>query len=211
MPADNNETALLALAKTGDEDALSRLLVLNHDRLVDAIRPKIPPKLAGAISAEDIVQETFVITFRRIDKLELTPNATFFHWLAGIASNVLRDAVKAGRTAKRGGDRARIDSPAVGPDQEMIGLLEMLAAHSHTPSRSAARNEGAAAVGAALDELPEDYQHALRLRYLEALPVADIAARLGKSEGAVHQLCHRGLRALRDVLGASSNYFSAGG
>src|SRR5262245_42413767 len=102
MSAETDEVQLLARATKGDEDALGTLLVRNHDRLIEDIRPKIPSRLAGTISAEDILQETFVVAFRRIGTLELMPGVTFFHWLAGIAENVLRDAVRAGRTAKRG-------------------------------------------------------------------------------------------------------------
>jgi RNA polymerase sigma-70 factor (ECF subfamily) len=93
-------------------------------------------------------------------------------------------------------------------DEEMVRLLEVLAAHSRTPSRSAASHEAAQAVDDALGKLPEDYREALRLRYFDALPVAQIAARMNRSEGAVHMLCHRGLEALRLALGDTSRFLT---
>jgi DNA-binding NarL/FixJ family response regulator len=93
-------------------------------------------------------------------------------------------------------------------DSSLILALEELAGHSRTPSRSAARHEALAAVAAELEGLPEEQRQALRLRYMEGLPVLEIARRMQRSEGAIQQLCHRALRNLRDRLGASAQYFS---
>jgi DNA-directed RNA polymerase specialized sigma24 family protein len=40
------------------------------------------------------------------------------------------------------------------------------------------------------------------------LSVAETAARMSRTERAVHMLCHRGLEQLRDVLGRSSRFFT---
>ena len=90
----------------------------------------------------------------------------------------------------------------------MVHLLEVLAAHSRTPSRSAAAHEAVEAVQRALSGLPEDYGEAIRLRYVEGLPVAQIATRMNRSEGSVHMLCNRGLQALRIALGDSARFLT---
>jgi DNA-directed RNA polymerase specialized sigma24 family protein len=46
------------------------------------------------------------------------------------------------------------------------------------------------------------------LRYLEGLRVAEVAKRIGRSEGAVHMLCTRGLQSLREELGDLSRFLS---
>ena len=46
---------------------------------------------------------------------------------------------------------------------------------------------------AGLAELPEEQREALRLRYLEGLPSKEIAARLGKTDGAVRVMLTRAL------------------
>ena len=52
----------------------------------------------------------------------------------------------------------------------------------------------------ALDGLIESYREVLRLRLLEGLPHAEVAARIQKSEGATRVLYCRALAALREEL-----------
>jgi RNA polymerase sigma-70 factor (ECF subfamily) len=84
----------------------------------------------------------------------------------------------------------------------------MLAPHDRTPSRSAAAHEAVEAIRAALGEIDVDYAEALRLRYAEGLAVENTAERMGRTKAAVHMLCHRGLRRLRDALGRESKFLS---
>ena len=42
---------------------------------------------------------------------------------------------------------------------------------------------------------------------MEGLPVADTAARMKRTEGAVCLLCHRGLKRLREHMGSTADYF----
>ena len=90
----------------------------------------------------------------------------------------------------------------------MVALLEQLAPYSRTPSQSVARLDATAAVRAAWAALPDDQRAALQMRYLDGLPIAAIAAQMQRSEGAVHQLCHRGLRSMAAALGEATQFFS---
>lgn len=53
----------------------------------------------------------------------------------------------------------------------------------------------------ALNNIQPEQQEAVMLRYLDELEMPEIAQILGKSEGAVRVLLHRGLTALRKFLG----------
>src|ERR1700744_4354501 len=55
----------------------------------------------------------------------------------------------------------------------------------------------------ALPPLPRQQRAVLALRYFEDLPEADVARLLGCSAGTVKTHAHRGLRALREILGPS--------
>jgi RNA polymerase sigma factor (sigma-70 family) len=59
------------------------------------------------------------------------------------------------------------------------------------------------AVLGALRELPAKQRAAVVLRYLDDLPVHEVAAALGCSEGTVKSNASRGLDRLRQVLGPS--------
>jgi RNA polymerase sigma-70 factor (ECF subfamily) len=52
----------------------------------------------------------------------------------------------------------------------------------------------------ALSRLPEDQREVLVLRHIAGLSPTEIARRLGKTEGAIHGLHHRGRGALQIAL-----------
>ena len=95
--------------------------------------------------------------------------------------------------------RTRTD---VTPDdlaQSSVRLADFVADHT-SPSGRADRNERFARLAVALSELPDAQRVAVELRYLQSMKVADIARLMNRSEGAVSQLLHRAVTALRDVL-----------
>jgi RNA polymerase sigma-70 factor (ECF subfamily) len=65
----------------------------------------------------------------------------------------------------------------------------------------AVRNEAAAEAWQAVAALPDDRRTAVVLRFVHELSTAEIAAILGRSEGAVRVLIHRGLRRVAEQLG----------
>lgn len=54
----------------------------------------------------------------------------------------------------------------------------------------------------ALDDLTDEQQQVILLKFIEGLSNAEVAQILRKSEGAINSLQYRALRALRQVLGA---------
>ena len=62
----------------------------------------------------------------------------------------------------------------------------------------------AAAVLAAIRELPDAYRETLILRLVEGMTGPEIAARTGLTPGSVRVNLHRGMQQLREKLGASS-------
>jgi len=160
---------------------------------------------------EDVLQEAFAEAFRKIATFEHRGGHTFYSWLCLIVDHRLADMVKARRAAKRGGSRTPASAPA-GPEMSTVtDLLGLLAVDEHTPSRSVARHEAVAAVRVALEQLGDDARRALELRYLKALPVAEIARQMNRTEGSIHMLCHRGLKQLHAILGQSSQFLTRRG
>jgi RNA polymerase sigma-70 factor (ECF subfamily) len=63
---------------------------------------------------------------------------------------------------------------------------------------------------AAIARLPDDYREAIRLQFLESLPVVEVARRMNRTEHAVHMLVSRAKSMLREILGRSSKFFGSG-
>jgi len=58
----------------------------------------------------------------------------------------------------------------------------------------------AEALVARLGELPEEYQEALILRFVEDMNIAEIAAMLGERENTISVRLHRGINKLRELV-----------
>lgn len=201
------ESDLIPRAVSGDSVATQELLLLHYDRLAIRLSAALPSDLQGTLSVEDVLQEAFSDALGRISAFESRGEGAFFAWLATIADHRLLDLIRAARAIKRGGGWSPV--AAAGSETSTVGdLLALLAADDHTPSRSIAGHEAAAAVQSAIDGLKDEYRNVLRLRYFDGLSVADTAARMGRTEPAIHMLCHRAVAQLRDSLGSDSQYFS---
>jgi RNA polymerase sigma-70 factor (ECF subfamily) len=102
----------------------------------------------------------------------------------------LADAVRRLRAGRR--DAAR-ELP-LGP-----GDPEPAADHS-TPSGRAGRAEERDRLASAVARLPADQRAAVELHHLHGLPLAAVAARMGRTQPAVAGLLFRGLKKLRELL-----------
>jgi RNA polymerase sigma factor (sigma-70 family) len=126
-----------------------------------------------------------------------------------LAQNNLRDGIKELERRKRPDPRQRVRASS--PDSSGSTLLDHLCNSSaKTPSRDAAQKESQQALAAALAQLPAPYAEVVRLHGLEGRPVAEVAAMLGRSPGAVCMLRARALDRLRELLGSESRFFSDG-
>jgi RNA polymerase sigma factor (sigma-70 family) len=142
-------------------------------------------------AAEDLAQETLVEAWRNRHKLRALDKSK--PWLAAIARNICHRWGRArGREAGRLADATTaqleaLDQLALLPDK--IDL-----------ERDLERGELIALLDRALALLPNDTRAILVAHYVEGLPQAEIAARLGLTENAIAVRLHRGRRALRQLL-----------
>ena len=126
--------------------------------------------------ADDVLQDTWLTAVRRVRAFD--PGAGSFHnWLCGIAANVLRNHLRAGRRRRQ--------EPLNGELGKEDGAV--------------ADRERSARVAAALAALPERYEAVLRMKYLDRLSVAEIAARTGETDKAVESLLGRARAAFREA------------
>ncbi len=204
MPNPGCQDDVVRRAVGGDRAALDGLLAAYYPRLAAHVAPKLPDDLRGTLAVEDVLQEAYLHVFQAIGDAKADSGESFYAWLAAIVEHRMLDLIRAARAAKRGGGWTPLDAQSA----SMVCMLEQVAVSTRTPSTSAAGRETVSAVQSALQSLPADYQEVLRLRHLEGRPVAEIAARMGRTEAAVQMLCQRALKQLAGVMGAASQFLS---
>lgn len=152
-------------------------------------------ELADHHAAEDATERVFLRAlaalprFREQARPDEGPEASTFRvWLFRIAHNVIANE-----------RRARRRQPAASLE-EALGTGLSIADPVDLEAQAATRDEAATALRA-LRSLSDDRRRALLLRFVDEMSTAEIAAVLGRTEGAVRVLIHRALGAVARELG----------
>jgi len=201
-----NEAEELTAAVAGDADALKALLGRYGPVIWSEIDADVGAPWRSMIDADDVMQVTYLEAFLRIERLQAGDGAGFKAWLRRIAQNNLRDAVKELGRQKRPNPAKRVQGAA--GDDSYITLVERLGQSSVTPSQHVARDEAARVIDAMLDRLPPDYARVIRRYDLEGQSIAEVAADLGRTPGAVHMLRARAHDRLRGLIGSETDFFT---
>lgn len=198
---------LIRKAISGDIDAMTQLLDHHGPEVERSL--SIAREWRSVLESADVMQVTYLEAFMRIGNYDPNRTEPFRSWLQRIAENNLRDAVRGLQRQKRPQPAQRVGVASGGEADTASSLLDMLGVTSTTPSRHADRKERSSRLEAALGILPDDYGEAVRLYDLKALPIDQVASKMGRSAGAVHMLRARAHERLRDILGSQSGWFSS--
>jgi RNA polymerase sigma-70 factor (ECF subfamily) len=202
----NDDAALLERAVGGDAAALRELLERYGGQARQRVEGRIEPRWRSVLDAEDVMQIAYLEAFLHIDQLTARDVGTFVAWLARIAENALRDAVRGLSSRKRPHPDRRVGATATASAQDL--LLERLGVTTTTPSREAVRHDAAAALNAAIERLPPDYRDVVRLYDLEGRAIGEVATAMRRSLGAVHMLRARAHDRLRHELSSAWGFLS---
>jgi RNA polymerase sigma-70 factor (ECF subfamily) len=184
MNADQRLEAL-GRARQGDAEALGRLLESYRPYLRLLVQGACGGRLRARLDDSDLVQSALLEASRDIARFRGTTPAELTAWLRQIALRTVSHALREHLgTDGRDAGRERPLGEAIDP--------------APTPAEEATRADLAARLAAALARLPADMQAVLLGRHQEGLPYAELAGRLGRSEGAVRVLYTRALRRLRE-------------
>jgi len=189
--------ALLPRAVAGDREALTALLEIHAAELRKVLGLELEPVWQAQIGLDDLLQVTYLEAFVRVRQFASGP-AAFRSWLLQIARNNLRDAIKELSRAKRPDPRRRAQQTC---EESCHDLLDLLSASATTPDRRAARAEMVGRMQTAIKALPSSYQRVVEMVDLQGQPAGEVAAVLGRSEGAVYMLRARAHDRLREALG----------
>ncbi len=185
----SSEESLVSKASHGDPVALDQLLIENLPRLEAYMRLKTGEVIKSKESCTDLVQSVCREVLEELPSFEYRGESAFRHWLLKRAFHKIVDRARFYRIGARGADAG-------------LSGVEASAAFASwlTPSREAASREELRLLELAFADLPADYRDAVILHKLVGLQHKEIAAELGKSEGAVRNLLYRGLARLALAL-----------
>lgn len=174
-------------------DALQDTLIQERPRLVGLCASLVHNRDA----AEDLAQETLYEAWKSRSELRDSDRAA--QWLTGIARNVcLRWRQRERREAAR--YPISLVAQGTGEDDHPAGAALDTLADDFDLERELERHELAALLDQAMALLAPETRALLVGRYIERWPHAEMAQRLGVSEGAVKLRLHRGKLALRRAL-----------
>jgi RNA polymerase sigma-70 factor (ECF subfamily) len=194
---------LLDLASRGDGAARQQLLTRHRGRLRAMVAARLDRRLAARLDPSDVVQEALAEAARQLDEYLRERPLPFYPWLRQLAWDRLVKAHRAHLARARRSVRREEPGVLGLPDESMAELAQRLASCASSPSRHALRVELHGRVRAALALLGEADREVLVLRYLEQLPLREVAAVLGVSASAVKMRHVRALERLRVLLEAN--------
>ncbi len=203
-----NQSQLIELAVVGDRAALERLLLDHYRPLAQLISTRLPETIRAVVGVDDIVQQTYARVFQCITRYVPCETATFLAWLASIAENQIRDALRAQQRKKRGGDFFRLEAFVTSEGEQVTNLIDQLIGDENTPSRVLARDEAVQAIQIALAGLSEEYRLAIQLYYFEGLSLEETATQMDRTPGSVRGLLQRAKKKMSEALVRASLYLS---
>src|SRR5262245_3178760 len=178
------DAAEVERARSGDQAAFQRL-VEGHSRTVFRLAYRMT---GNEHDAEDVVQDTFLKAYRRLDQFELRAN--FGSWLYRIAANSAYDLLRV---------RARREEqPIAGDDAEAEQPLPP--SSDPAPDRLLFSEEVRRRVKSAMARLSHRERSAFVLRHHEGMTIEEIAEALGLDVNATKQSIFRAVRKMREAL-----------
>ncbi len=160
----------VARAKQGDQNAVRFLYVTYSHNIYGYVRSI----MHDDHEAEDVTQHVFAKLMTAIDRYD-DLGVPFFAWLLRLARNVAIDHLRANRLTPT----ENVIDPGTGRRADFE--------RTHT-------------VRDALATLPLEQRQVVILRHVVGLTPGEIANRMGRTEGSIHGLHHRGRRALQREL-----------
>lgn len=168
---------IIARAQAGDAGAFGEI----YTRYARNILRYLYVRVQEPESAQDLTQEVFVRVIKGIGGFEYRGEKSFLGWLYTIASNVL-----IGQARRKQPVSTPLDNgiEVIDPyGQEAVHLIF---------DRLILSN--------AINQLTEDQQQVLVLKFFGGMANQEIARTIGRSEGAVKALQHRALNSLHQIL-----------
>jgi RNA polymerase sigma-70 factor (ECF subfamily) len=168
---------LVERAQASDVGAISEI----YGRFAGVILRYLLLRVYEQELAQDLTQEVFIKVIQGIVKFEYRDEKSFLGWLYTIAGNVLSSYQR----------RRRLLSTPLDSQEELID------SRSQNDVRSICDR---IALQQALEQLTDDQQQVLALRFFADMSNSEIANMLNRTEGAIKSLQHRALQSLNRIM-----------
>jgi RNA polymerase sigma-70 factor (ECF subfamily) len=173
----------------GDQAAFRRLFDEYFPRLYRFALARLH---GNADEAGEIVQQTFCRAIEHLDTYR--GEAALYTWFCQICSNLIMDHYR-----RQGREKRRTVFIEDSPEIQVI-LTALTDPDGERGEAELVRRDVTRLVQATLDYLPDHYGDVLEWKYVDELPVAEIANRLTLSVKAAESLLGRARQAFRDAL-----------
>ncbi len=181
--ATGGDVDLVARLQRRDPQALAEL----YDRYGRIAYSLILRVVRDAAIAEDLVQETFLRVWNRVQGFDAEKGA-IGPWLLAVARNRAIDYLRsAGGRERNALEFEETDHPALYTDMEHDLLV----------------SDGARRVQAAMQKLSANHRQVIELAYFEGLSQTEMAERMGQPLGTVKTWVRAALKTLREDLGVA--------
>ncbi len=167
------EERLLIEAAQNDPSRFAELYEQNFHRVYAYVARRVRDRA----ETQDLTAHVFQQALANLGKFKWK-GSPFAAWLYRIAANAIADQAK--RKMRESSESDSSSESSTATDLEEV--------------------ERRARLFSAVDKLPEDQRRVIVMRFADEKSIRDIAAEMGRSEGAVKQLQFRGLENLRNRL-----------
>jgi RNA polymerase sigma-70 factor (ECF subfamily) len=175
--SESPDEVLVLAAILGNLEAFEELVVRYRPAVVRLART-----IVGADHAEDVAQDSLLLAFKALPGID--EPRKFPAWLSAITRH---------RALRFSKSQMAHMSKRVALDEALLEKIEALA-------KPLAEKERDEEMIAALESLPSDYAMALRLRFLDEMPLNRIAAFMGLPLSTVKWRIHHGKKLLRERI-----------
>ena len=167
-----DDTDLVTRAKRGDQAAFTQI----YERYANAIYRYIYFRVGEADLAEDLQADVFLRMFEGLERYE-DRGWPISAWLYRIAHDRTVDTLRR-RKVRRHVPYERWDGSYDGPEDKISAQLE----HEELVD--------------SLNDLTTEQRQVILMRFMNDMSIQEVAKELGRSEGSVKALQHRGLQSL---------------
>jgi RNA polymerase sigma-70 factor (ECF subfamily) len=196
LDPDSAETCrFLDAVRAGDASAYDRLFASHRPELRRFVALRLDARVQARLDPSDVVQETQLEAYRRMDDFLRRRPMPFRVWLRKTAYERLLKLRRRHVAARRSVDRE------LGlPDQSSLLLARPFLDRELSPSQQLARGDLIQRVRQALAGLSETDREVLLMRHVEELPYREIGCILDLDPAAARKRYGRALLRLRGLL-----------